>query len=372
MADHVRLLPPENETPFLAALSSAIDPWAELADIFAEIPSLDMHPPPQMLPFLAWERGLGEISVYVPNLYDLIDRGTRWQRIRGTWGAVLLALGWVGYAGTLEEAPITRRRWNQFQIALDRVRDADAPDLDRIENVVRLSVPLRSQFWRGFNGYDLRVAEASKSRTSASIFSTDSGVRMHEGGPLWSFGREYGTEVSLTADELTTLGTFIPPVTSSPLWVDLDVPWVTADYLWAVPAEQARRDTIAGNLIARGWWICLRDAAGAVIGYRRAVAHRVSEAVSGPYRVGTTTLKVDDGSPTGIIVQATTGFGDGAGQHAASASVVIGAATANPTKPGRLWLGPDDLGGGVEVAASPIAIDLGATVRERIRFLLRF
>ena len=68
-----------------------------------------------------------------------------------------------------------------------------------------------------------------------------------------------------------------------------------------------------------------------------------------------------------FFIEALTGFGDGAGKVAASASVISGA-----TGPASLWLSAGELTGGVEVAKAPVAIELRETVRERVSFLLNF
>ena len=67
-----------------------------------------------------------------------------------------------------------------------------------------------------------------------------------------------------------------------------------------------------------------------------------------------------------------TDFEDADGVSAASVSLVVGASMGAEIPPGRLWLQPADLSGGVEIAATPVTLPLRATVRERITFLMRF
>ena len=40
-------------------------------------------------------------------------------------------------------------------------------------------------------------------------------------------------------------------------------------------------------------------------------------------------------------------------------------------KPGQLWLGPDELAGGTEIAKAPMIMKMCFTLRENITFLLR-
>lgn len=368
---HTPLLPGA-ATPWERMMAEARDPLARLGADYDSIRAATQVPPPPFLPFIVWQRGLGELSPYLPNLYDLIAEGTKWQRERGTPAAIARGLGWLGYAGTLEEAPWWRRLWNRYQIHLDRVRAADLPDLARIAGIVQLSDPERSRFKRAYHGYDVRACETSRQRTGESMTSDTSGVRIEGISPLWSFGRLYEREHQLSEAELTALGTWIAPVPEGELWVDADYFWVDADFAWHTPAAQARRDAIASAITAMPVWLRFRAADDSIIGHARAVSHPVATAGSeGEYPFGPGRLGVSD-APTGVLVQATSGFGDGASAVAASASLLFDAVPADPARPGALWLAAEGLTGGVEVCNVPMAITFGLTVRERARILLRF
>lgn len=363
MSEHVRLLP-ANATPWMLATAEANDPLSTLGDRYLDIRAAFRNTPPDFLPFVVWQLGLGELSPFLPNLYDLIEEGVRWQRVRGTPAAISRGLGWLGYAGTLEEEPTRRRRWNRFQIELSRVRDADLPDLRRIDGVVSLSPPERSIFYRGFRGYDVRAAELSYKKLSRSILSSHSGVRIDAGKAKWSFGRKHGGQVSLDETVLTTLDAWLEPVAQGDRWAFSDYPWVDADFLWSFPGAQARRAAIAAALVEKSAYIRFATAGGAVIGYRRASLRPVRLSPSGEYVVSGETWGVSATNPVAVLARAMTGFGEGSGQVAASMTVVFDPTLAPGVKPGVLWLTAAQASGGIAVDPVAASIPFGITVRE--------
>lgn len=371
MATHIRLLP-QNATPLMLASAGANDPFSRLVDNFDGITLAYRSTPPQFMPFLVWQFGLGELTPYLPNLYDLVAEGLDWQRVRGTPKAIEIGLGWLGYAGTLHEDPVRRRKWNRFQLELDRVRDADLPDLRQIDGIVSLSPPARSIFYRGFRGYDVRATELSYNRLSRSMLSSHSGVRVDPGKAKWSFGRPYAADAFLGETELTALGEWIPAVSEGGLWSEMDILWIEADFLWAVPAAISRRRSIASGLVSKNAYVRFNTAAGAVIGYRRAVSRPARLDVTGEYAVGSSTWKTDEDEPTAVVVSARTGFGDGSGQTAAKMTVVFDPTLSSGVPPGKLWLSPSEAAGGTAVAETSVSIPFGLTVRELCRFSLRF
>lgn len=370
MAAYDTLLP-NNATPYELAISDTTDDFVNLVDRFNGVRTATLNPPPQFLPFLVWQYGLGELSPYLPNLYDLIAQGIQWQRLRGTPAAILLGLSWLGYSGELEEAPARRRRWATFQWHLDRVRDNDLPDLARIDGIVALSPPLRSKFVRSYNGYDVRACETSYSRTSESLTSDDSGVYLPNVGAKWSFGRQYDRDATLSESELTDLGVWIEPVPTSGLWVDDHSLWVDDHFLWAIPGVISRLRSMANDIAEQTAYIRFTDASNQVIGYSRAVARAVAPSPTGEYVMGATKWTPRTDTPSAVFMTARTGFGDGAGQTATHIAPFFGATRAVGVKPGKLWLEPDELTGGVAVASYAVSIPLGLTVREFTRFLLR-
>jgi len=370
MATPADLLPPRS-TELETAFADAADLFAHTYEAISGMRGIKIvNPPPSFLPFLVYEYGLGELTPYVPNLYDLINEGIRWQRVRGTPAAVAKALEFVGYAAEIEEFPTRRRHWNWFMLALDRVRDAEEPDLARIEGITGLSVAVRSVFWRGFRGYDVRAADWSHRKWSGALWSTYSGVRIPGGNAKWSFGRTYDLAHDMTQTELESLGVWIEP-TGEPLgWGAF--PWPSVP--WADPDGTARSVVMLENVPAGPAWVVFKDEDGEVIGYRRARArHQVVPALNGRYQVGNDRFEPVASGATRLYVEALTGFGDGYGATAASAGVILGAEPVDPYPPGALWVpaGGLDIDGPI-IAERPVDIEFGRTVRERVRTLLRF
>lgn len=369
MAEHVSLLPP-NATKWERLMSSLMDPFADLSGEADSIRDFDRNPPPAGLPFLVWQYGLGELSPYLPNLYDLISEGIQWQRVRGTPAAVSRGLSWIGYGGAIEEASPRRRRWNLFQLELDRVRDDDVPDLSRIDGIVGLSPPLRSKFFRGFKGYDVRALETSAMKTSGSIWGDHSGVRITGVSAKWSFGRRHELTATPTEANLTALGVWIPSVGASGLWVDEAGLWANSNLPWAVPGTVARKNNIAQDICEKRVYVRFRNASNAIIGHARAVPRPVATASPGQYQIGAQGYSASEGAASAVFVQCRTGFGDGAGQIAASASLVFDPTLTDAGRPGALWVAPSGMTGGTELFSRPVSIEFGLTVRENVAFLL--
>lgn len=364
-----------NATKWERVVTDSLDTWASLdGPIVAIRGTKIIAPPPRFLPFLIYEYGLGELTPYVPNLYDLIAEGIDWQRIRGTPAAVALALSWLDYTAVIEEERSTRRYWNLFQLRLDRVRDARA-DLDRIEGVAKLSVPLRSVFWRGFHGLDIRPLTFSHSSYSNAHFGEYSGVRLRQGGPLWSFGRKYPFDVSLIEADLVELGVWLEPVEGDEDLGWGDFSWNDTESSWQSSASLARSQAMASGVLDRSVWFAFMDVGGDVIGYRRArTARAVAPAIAGNYDLaGVRYAPVDTGA-TMIYAECQTGFGDGDGQVAKSVGLVFDCNPDPDLPPGTAWLEPDQLAsdGTAPVAVNPVDISFGESIRERVQVLLRF
>lgn len=363
---------PKNATPFEIAISEGSDVLALTRDSVTAMRGIKIiNPPPSFLPYLIYEYGLGELTPYVPNLYDLINEGVDWQRVRGTPAAVALALSWVGYAAQIEEPSSRRKRWNLFQLALNRLR-ASETDLLRIEGVSRLSVPVRSVFWRGFYGYDIRAIEYAWTKWGRNRWSAFSGVRVPGGQAKWSFGRRYAVDHAMTETELTALGVWLePPENDNPLkWGAF--PWPAAP--WGSSAARARSVAMLEALNLGTCWAVFKNAAGSVIGYRRARAsHRVQQQAGGLYQVGNNRFALRPTGATVLLVEAMTDFGDGFGNTAASVGFILNASPTSAHRPGSLWLPAGGLQQvGPIVAETSISIEFGRTVRERVGAVLRF
>ena len=364
---------PRNATAWEKAIADAMTAEAVVESAIAFIRGAKLvQPLPNMLPYLVWEFGLGELTPYVPNLYEIIDEGIAWQRVRGTPLAIEKALGWLGYAAALEEAPSSRNWWNAFQLLLTALPANDDPTLARISGVTELSVPVRSQFRRGVFEYDVRELVLGDSVLGDSMLGDDSGVPFGTVPGKWSLGRTHEVTHTLTEAEGTALGIWVPlPEGGSLAWGEADFYWGAADFYWGADGLAARASALAGQVAAMPAHVVLLDAADAVIGYRRARAvHPVSADAQGAYVVGGVKYAPSANGAT-VYIEAMTDFGDGAGD-VAKIALALGGTRAVGVPPGRPWLGPDDLIAPVRVAETALAFPIRPTVRERAKFLLRF
>lgn len=370
------LLPVSNSTPWEKAMADSMAGGEIIVDSINAIRGTKIQsPPPSLLPFLIYEYGLGELTPFVPNLYDLIDQGIDWQRVRGTPMSVEIGLGWLGYTAEIEEMHTSTEFWNGFQLELDRVRDEFA-DLDRIDGIATLSVPVRSYFWRGFHGYDVRAMVWGMNSWGSSIWSEHSGVRTRlPDGPLWSFGRSYQFDGGITEEELVSIGAWVEPD-----WTNYDTTlgwgefsWDSSEATWESGTNEAHAISMAELLYNRRCWVAFYDADDVVIGYRRARAfHNVVPVLDGPYSLEAGDFDVAPGRSTAFYIEAFTGFGNGNGKVAKSVAVVFDGAPVAPLKPGLLWLLPNQITGqSAPVLVRDVDIAMGESIREQVKFLVR-
>lgn len=383
------LLPPNNSETYERCIADACAVPLDVRDGIAAIRYDKLDPPSaDFLPFLVWEYGLGELTPYVPNLYDLLREGLGWQRLRGTPAAMTIGLGWIGHVAVIEEAWTERRWWNSYQLHFEDL-PLDAA-LENIEGITRLSTPRRSQLYRVTHGYDARACELERSALDHCMLDVDSGIGITDAGTIWSFARETEIEHSLTEAEGIALGNWIPssrelvsfgsaeysiepPEEESSLyWAEMNIPWKDATFPWASDATSQRQSQMAAWFAARPIHLVLRAATGGVIGFRRCrVVRAVTEAVGGPYSFRDVSYAPASGGRY-VYIEAMTDFGDADGITAAAVSLLVGASAADGIPPGRLWLQPGDLTGGIEIASNPVSLPLRATVREQITYLMRF
>ncbi|CDZ61390.1 Phage protein Gp27 [Neorhizobium galegae bv. orientalis] len=370
------LLPDKSDHFEMALEASLASRWNDLGVAAEAIRTAKLvAPPPSFLPFLVYEYGLGELTPYVPNLYTLVvDReGVNWQRIRGTPAAVSKGLGWLGYSATMEDAWHGRAYWNSTQLRFPVLPANDNPDLERIEGVTRLSMPLRSRLRRGVHQYDVGALEADGSRLDDSMLDRESGVAVTAAGTLWSFGRTTEIDHLLAEAEGTAIGNWIAvPEEGGLKWVDMQYPWVTANFLWADNPATQRRALMAAWFVARVHYVTFRDQGGVVIGHRRCRADQaVRQEVEGVYEIGGVRYQPRPGA-TRVYLEAMTDFEDAFDVEAKSIELTVGATVAPDTKPGRLWLQSGELVGGHPIAITSVSLPLRKTVREQIKILMRF
>lgn len=364
---------PRNTTPWEMAVTDAMTAEAVVEGAIAFIRGAKLtHPLPNMLPFLVWELGLGELTPYVPNLYEIIDQGVAWQRVRGTPLAIAKALGWLGYAAALEEASTRRTWWNAFQLRFTSLPANDDPTLGRIAGVTGLSVPQRSQFRRGVFEHDVPALASDSVVLDGAMLENDSGVAFGTVPGRWSFGQTHEVEHTLTETEGTALGIWVDPPEGDALgWGDADFYWGNADFYWGSDGLGARATALAGQVAAMDAHVAFLDASDELIGYRRARAcQQVAIAAGGAYSFDNVAHAPIASGPLAYF-EAMTGFGDGAGT-VAKLALALGGTRAEGVPPGRLWLQPEDLIAPVLVAESAVAFPFRPTVRERVKFLMRF
>ena len=367
---------PTSSTPWERALANALDGWGELDAAIDVIRTAKLVAPlPAFLPFLVYEYGLGELTPYVPSLYQLLAEGVRWQRVRGTPASLEMGLDWLGYSARIEEECHLRRHWNMLQLDLDRVRDVLA-DLNRIAGVTQLSLPKRSLFWRGFHGFDIRPMTYSHRQWSGAHWSQCSGVRVGGKGPLWSFGRNYRFAHVLSKAELVELNVWIDVDPSDWAAGDIgwdDFAWEDSEATWQSDLALARSQAMAGAAMAMPVLVAFFSGDN-VVGYRRARIRRFVHAEgNGCYVTPAGAFAPSQNPDRFVYVEALTDFGDGLGASADHAAVVFDVSAGPDVPPGRAWLGPEEVSGpGIVIAQRALSITFGESIRERVSFLLDF
>lgn len=348
--------------------------WLRMNSAVPSITTAKENPPPSFLPFLVYEYGLGMLTPYVSNVYEVINEGVRWLRLRGTYGGLKRGLAFVGVTATAEPAWHGRVWWNSCQLRFPELPANDTPLLANIEGITRLSLPFRSDFRRGVFEYDIPPAEADGTTLDECHVEEESGVRLHESGAVWSFGRTAEFDHLLSEEEGIAIGNWveIPEEGGSIPWTSMTYLWTTATFLWSANADAQRRSLMAAWFAGREVYLAFRDADGELIGYRRAKACRpVSPGFGGPYQVDGQSYLPHAGGQQ-VYIEAMTDFEDAFDATATSVSLVVSALQAAEVPVGRLWLSADDLIGEQSFAEKAVSIPLRKTVRDRVKFMVRF
>lgn len=366
------LLPP-NSTLWERCVAEAVAFGPVVVESINDITSAKLVTrPATFLPFLVDEYGLGELTPYVPNLYDLIGDGIKWQRIRGSVTSIKMGLGWIGYSADYAAAWTGRNWWNSYQLYFDRLPVNDAPDFERIEGIVTLSECLRSDFRRGVCQYDAPALEGDETIPDEAIGDNESGIIVSSAGTIWSFGRTQEIDHLLTKAEGESIGNWLEPVSEPIKWINMPYPWLTANFPWESAGEPARQMLMAEWFNRRLIYMAFYNADENVIGYRRCRAvHSVTHDLAGVFQVGSRRFSPSHAGPQ-VYIEAMTDFIDADSITAASVSLIVHALPAEHVPAGRLWLAPDEITGGVEIIKTPVSIALRKTVREQVKILVRF
>ncbi|MBB4066278.1 phage tail protein [Gellertiella hungarica] len=365
---------PASSGVFEKAFEQALgERWEQLHEAVPLVVSAKEVPLPSFIPFLAWEFGLGMLTPYVPNLYELIYEGVRWFRLRGTYAGVEKGLSFINVTAALEPAWHGRAWWNSNQLRLSELPGSDTPALERIEGVTKLSLPFRSDFRRGVFGYDVQPVELDASPLDGAHVERESGVAYGTTTAIWSFGRTTELEHTLTEAEGTALGNWIVPPTSASLrWADMHFRWSTALLSWSANPAAQRRILMAQWFAGKDAYLRLRRGDGSVIGYRRCrIICGCSPSASGFYSHGGALYSPDE-SGQRVYIEARTDFGDAPREFAEMADIILSGTRAVGVPKGKLWLEAGELSGGVAIASKPIAVPLRETVRDQFKLMLRF
>ncbi|CAK01645.1 phage tail protein [Bartonella tribocorum] len=367
----VSLLLPPNSSLFERCLADAMAVDVQVKRALEDISRAKLITrPPSWLPSLIDEYGLQELTPYFSNSYDLIDQGLAWQRLRGSVAAIELGLQWLGLSAHFTPAWSGRAWWNSFQLDFDQLPEQSS--LEAIEAIVDLSKSLRSDFRRSTYGYDVGAIEGDMSHLDDSMLDFESGVRLTARDTLFSFGRTTEINHTLTKQEGKLIGNWIDDFDEELSWNQIDYPWDLANFPWCSVKKHERDILMAEWFQNRPLYLALRDLDNTLIGFRRcSIVQPVEQAIEGAYSHCGNRFNP---SPTGtlLFLAARTDFEDVEDKQAASVSLLVHGSLAEQTPLGKLWLGANELRGGVEILKTPINIPLRADVREQFKILLRF
>lgn len=371
---------PHNSTALEIALTDAMDSTADLSGGISSLHSFKYANPlhENIVPWLINDYGLGSITPYHHFKSDAVLLGVPWLKVKGTPKAVSQALNWIGYS-LLEmyEMPVRRMRWNLFELELNKLPLLDT-DLDAIEQLTWLSQPVRSDFWRAYCGYNIRELDWSYTSWGAAIWGDCSGVRLHEGGVKWSFGRTHipiGGSYAFTESELRDLEAWVPSTGEQSItWQSLSNPWSVTTFPWESDDENARAAVIAALLLPKSLWVTLLRADMSVIGSRKAKEYLpVLPSLAGPFEIAGTTYSPSRSDVSRIYAEALTDFGEGAGNEVRYWCFTFGASLPAGQPAGAQWVSGNSLQNGKRVGLFPIpaALKLQPTTRESFRAVLR-
>lgn len=354
------VLLPGNRTVIEEALAVSTDPAPGLLVNIEALRGFRYQRPliASVAPWLVQEYGLGPISQFFDTVEALIDEGRPWQRLRGTPAAIATALGWIGYGAiSLEDQLQRRRRWHLYQIGMGKLPGAaELTTLNNAEYLAGLSDPARSEFFRGWHGYDVRGLTWGNSRYGRALWGDASGVRLTGGKVKWSHGRSHTIVASAVISDWSIFGLDPALETGDGAWSNT-LAWSTPGLGWGGIADVRALKTWL--LLQKSAHIGFYDAGGAPIGFARVI--REPKDVSG----ASPSIK--------LAFEVQTRFGDGAGATAASVAVVLDLPVVDGVKPYAAWLKPAD----VDLTTSPIRLGETAwahtfqkTVRELITITL--
>lgn len=356
------LLPP-NATPLEVTLEEACDAGFPIDPAIAEIHGIKYARPlnPTVAPWLIQEYGLGPIAYFFDAAETLIDQGREWQRIRGTPSAFHAALRWIDYqfAAIEDQGGHGRRRWHLYQCAMGELPGAtESLRLANAEYLGSISDPARSEFFRGFHGYDARAMRWGRGRYGNTMWGDSSGVRIDGGNVKWSHGRSHTVEATGTIPDWAAFGwddALADMVAASGTWSPT-LTWNTPMLYWSGTVAEAAVKTWL--LMQRQAHLVFRDEHGSPIGYARVIRRPGANSAAAL-------------APS-VMYEIRTAFGDAAGATTASVGVVYGLTTKPGVKPCKSWLTPIEVAQdvGIEAGSAAWVHTFQKTVRETVALTL--
>ncbi len=198
------ILPP-NATQLQRDLEVANDIGFDIEKALQSIKDIKSDPPPQILYWLIWEYGLGEILPYISDLNKLILDGLKWQRKRGTGDSLKMALSWINVDEVEIEQEPPGLYFYQYQLKFQEIPRLKT--VDQIHHLAELSAPVRARLARLYNEeYDKRILVLSKG-TFGQFLSDYSGYRY--GNLRLSFGRGHKSKISFSEVQSYGFRTYI-------------------------------------------------------------------------------------------------------------------------------------------------------------------
>ncbi|WP_455474732.1 phage tail protein [Bartonella sp. B30(2025)] len=360
-----------NATEFEKCLADACDFHQDVDDIIWGISRLKLTVcSSRFLPWLIEEYGFGELTPYVPNPYDLLDKGSKWQQVRGSIAALDSGLEWLELSARFIPAWAGRVWWNSFQLDFDSLPEQS--QLEAICAIINLSKSLRSDFRRAVYGYSVGACEGNMSRLNNALLDRESGVRMTTSDTLFSFGQDVDITHTLRKEEGQLIGNWIEDPDEELSWEKLHYSWDGVNFSWSFITRHERNIFLAQWFRNRTLYLVLRDSEGTVIGIRRCnIIQPVEQALNGVYSHLGENFKPSSAGAM-VLLAARTDFHNVDDKQVASVSVLVDATPAKHVPLGKLWLRVDELIGGVEIIKTPVNILLRADVRTQFKILLRF
>lgn len=149
---------------------------------------------------LSWEYSLSKVRI--DNFADRIKQGVEFHRCCGTPYALKMAFSWYDFNNVIIEEEPPGEHFAEFQVGLSEIPNGF--EVDTIIDVAKMASPVRSRLSRMYNSlYDVRRFMLDDSKFG-DILSDNSGIRLKDGDPKLSFGREnyYSVQAAKISEQL--------------------------------------------------------------------------------------------------------------------------------------------------------------------------